>query len=71
MYAKYIFGFVSIYIFLVFVVFCCHSAIKISDNAIVGLLVSTSINIIGLLAAVVRYLFPRRDAHSHYPPVQK
>lgn len=57
----YVFGifiFVSLYMLLVLAIICF---IKINDNVLIALLGSSSINIIGLLAAVVRYLFPRRD----------
>lgn len=56
-----IFLFVFLYIGVVMSIFCWHIKMGISDSAIIALLISTNINIIGLLAAVVRYLFPRRD----------
>lgn len=55
-YGVAIFSFVGLYILAVMVTL--WSTTKISDQVLITLLGSTSINIIGLLMGVVRYLFP-------------
>lgn len=67
-YAKKIFGFVKCYIIFVLIIFCIYEFILtpfsvyyhfyISTAPIIALLGSMSITVIGLLAGVVRYLFP-------------
>src|SRR5580658_9366931 len=66
LYTKIVFGFVFLYIIFVLIIFCryqfylapLHSDLPVGP--IVTLLGTTSANVIGLLAAVVRYLFPRK-----------
>ena len=61
-YGYSIFDFVAFYIIgvyiLLFTIACYHDW-TLSDEVLIILLATTSINIIGLLMAVVRYLSPR------------
>lgn len=54
---------VCIYLVIVFfVVFlvCCPAEFNMSDNALIVLLSTTTINVIGLFAIVMNYLFPKK-----------
>ena len=61
LYARYTYGFLCVYMALVFVVlfFCGFSlfGFKLSDTVLVALITTTTANVIGIFAFVVRYLF--------------
>lgn len=62
-YGYIIFGFVILYIIAVLVLFSFQIKMTLPKETIIALLSTASINVIGLLAAVVRYVFPRRDGN--------
>lgn len=60
-YANYIFGFLCIYMLLVFCILImsgfCDIKFELSDSVIIALITTTTANIIGIFVFVVKYLF--------------
>lgn len=61
LYGMIVFSFVAAYILGVLWIFVHYRHFAISDQAIMALLGTTTLNVIGLLAVVVRYLFPTKN----------
>lgn len=60
-FSRWVFGFVALYVITTMVMLALNNiSCHLSENVLITLLSTTTINIIGLLAAVVRYLFPHR-----------
>jgi hypothetical protein len=63
--AQWLFAAVVVWMFAILAIVICHGLgwMTISDHILIALLSTTSVNVIGLLYVVVRYLFP--DATKH------